>query len=210
MRPMGSTSCGFCLPATFRAQGLVTLSTVYSPAGLAGSISHQQRSWDFPFGAFSSSKVSESFPLGSAHLPFHPTLFPSAEAEGRPVEPRFLGFSPLLESSNESRGLKAPFVGCSLGFFPPEVQGRKPWRRFRPTSSHVLSTKWALQPAVRCTSESRSVPAARRSSSQGKRAGATSSGFLGLHVHRHSGCPFFGLLLHLMPELASRRARGNL
>jgi hypothetical protein len=93
-RPLTGRLRGFCLPASFRPQGLVTLSTVYSPADLADSVSHRQRSWDFPFGAFSSRKVSGSFPPGSTHVPFLPTLFPTAEAAGRPVEPRFLGFGP--------------------------------------------------------------------------------------------------------------------
>jgi hypothetical protein len=34
----GPLSRELCLPATFRPQGLVTLSTVYSPRGRAGSI----------------------------------------------------------------------------------------------------------------------------------------------------------------------------
>jgi len=47
-----------CQPATFRPQGLVTLSTVYSLRTRAGYVSHQQRSWGFvPFEAFSFCKV---------------------------------------------------------------------------------------------------------------------------------------------------------
>jgi len=38
IKPRGSTGRGFYLPATFRPQGLVTLSTVCSPRGPAGSI----------------------------------------------------------------------------------------------------------------------------------------------------------------------------
>jgi len=121
MQADGVHARGFCLPAMFRPQGLATLSTVYSPESRAGCISHRQRSWDFPFGAYSSCKVSEAFPLGSTHLPFLPTLFPSTEAESRPVGPRFLGFSPCQESSDVQRGLKALPAGCSLGFFPPGV-----------------------------------------------------------------------------------------
>jgi hypothetical protein len=53
-----SGSRGLCLPATFRPQGLTTLSTACALARLAGLISCRQRLWDSPFGAFSSSKVA--------------------------------------------------------------------------------------------------------------------------------------------------------
>jgi hypothetical protein len=46
-----STRHGLCLPATFRPQGLATLSTVYSLRSPAGSISRRRHSWAFPFGA---------------------------------------------------------------------------------------------------------------------------------------------------------------
>lgn len=56
-----SGSRGLCLPATFRPQGLATLSTACALARLAGLISCRQRLWDSPFGAFSSSKVALAF-----------------------------------------------------------------------------------------------------------------------------------------------------
>jgi hypothetical protein len=71
-----STSRGLSPPATFRLQGLDTLLTVFSLRSRAGSFSHRQRSWDSPFGAFSSREVSEVLPLGCAHLPFHLSVFP--------------------------------------------------------------------------------------------------------------------------------------
>jgi len=57
-----STIRGFCLPASFRLQGLVALVTVSSRRFRAGSVSRRQRSWDLPFGAFSSHRVSAAFP----------------------------------------------------------------------------------------------------------------------------------------------------
>jgi len=51
-------------PATFRLQGLVTLWAAYALRARAGFISHRQRSWDSPFGAFSFRKVSAAFPGG--------------------------------------------------------------------------------------------------------------------------------------------------
>jgi hypothetical protein len=57
-------------PATFRLQGLATLVTVYSLRGLASLISYRQRSWDSPFGAFSSRVVTGRFRLGRTHVSF--------------------------------------------------------------------------------------------------------------------------------------------
>jgi hypothetical protein len=51
-------------PVTVRLQGLVTLWAVYALRGRAGFVSHRRRSWDSPFGAFSSRKVSDPFPGG--------------------------------------------------------------------------------------------------------------------------------------------------
>lgn len=49
---------GLCLPATFRLQGLATLLTAFSLHCPAGFVSHRRRSWDSPFGAFSTRKVT--------------------------------------------------------------------------------------------------------------------------------------------------------
>jgi len=81
-------------PATVRPQGLVTLSAVYALRARAGLVSSRQRSWDSPCGAFSSRKVPAAFPPGCTHLPFLPSVIPPHEAEGRPNEPRLLGFDP--------------------------------------------------------------------------------------------------------------------
>jgi len=82
-------------PALFRLQGLVTLLAVYALRFRAGSVSHRQRSWDSPFGAFSTRKVSGALPTGCAHLPFRPPVFSVHEALSRPGRPRLLGFSPF-------------------------------------------------------------------------------------------------------------------
>jgi hypothetical protein len=55
----GPLTAGVPRPASFRPQGLITLSAAYSLRARAGSVSHRQRSWDSPFGAFPSHKVSE-------------------------------------------------------------------------------------------------------------------------------------------------------
>jgi hypothetical protein len=64
------------VPASFRLQGLVTLLAAYSRRARAGFVSHRRRSWDSPFGAFSSRKVSAAFPGGRTHIPFHPPVIP--------------------------------------------------------------------------------------------------------------------------------------
>jgi hypothetical protein len=63
-------------PATVRLQGLATLWAVYALRARAGFVSHRRRSWDSPFGAFSSRKVSDPFPGGSTRLPFLPSVIP--------------------------------------------------------------------------------------------------------------------------------------
>jgi len=57
IRARRSTVHGHAQSATFRPQGLVTLSTVSSLQARAGFVSHRQRSWDSPFEAFPSQEV---------------------------------------------------------------------------------------------------------------------------------------------------------
>jgi len=52
---------GFTSPTAFRIQGLATLLTVSALRSRAGFVSHRQRSWDSPFGAFPSRKVFNRF-----------------------------------------------------------------------------------------------------------------------------------------------------
>jgi len=88
----GSTQHGLCLPAMFRLQGLFTLLTVSSPRSLAGSVSHRQRSWDSPSGAFSSRRAAAVSPPDRTHMPFPlPLLLPN-KSEDRTGKPRLLGF----------------------------------------------------------------------------------------------------------------------
>jgi hypothetical protein len=78
-------------PASVRLQGLVTLLAAYALPNRAGSVSHRQRSWDSPFGAFSSRTASGALPPERTHLPFLLPVFPSCETTGRPNRPRLLG-----------------------------------------------------------------------------------------------------------------------
>jgi hypothetical protein len=81
-------------PATFRLQGLTTLLAAYSFRARAGFLSHRRRSWDSPFGAFASRKVSASFRGRRTHVLFFPPVLPSPKALGRPSGPQLLGFYP--------------------------------------------------------------------------------------------------------------------
>jgi len=82
------------LPAhRFRLQGLTTLLTVSSSTNLADLVSDRQRSWDSPFGAFSSGQAPRhscrADPRAVGSCPRHP------RRRRRPrTTPRLLGFVP--------------------------------------------------------------------------------------------------------------------
>jgi hypothetical protein len=117
LRNRGSTSRRFCLPASFRLQGLATLLTAYSPRFRAGFVSHRRRSWDSPFGAFSFRKVSHPFPSGRTHVLFLPSVY--LRRRHRPARQAAVpGFCPFRESLAAKRGVSTPATGCSLGFYP--------------------------------------------------------------------------------------------
>ena len=71
--------------ATFRLQGLATLLTAYSRRAPAGFVSHRRRSWDSPFEAFPSRKVTATFPRGRTHMPFVPSFFPPPKRQAGPT-----------------------------------------------------------------------------------------------------------------------------
>jgi hypothetical protein len=79
--------------ATVRLQGLVTLWAVYALRARAGFVSHRRRSWDSPYGAFSSREVSRSFPSGRTHVPFNPSLFPPPKRWAGPTGRGFWAFT---------------------------------------------------------------------------------------------------------------------
>jgi hypothetical protein len=120
IRERRSTPHGLCLPATFRPQGLATLSTAYSLRTRAGSISHRQRSWDSPFEAFPSREASARFRTNG----------PTYRFSKRPVSRRTPKTTrsaavPGLWSSRESltpgHVFSTPDAGCSLGIHSSRV-----------------------------------------------------------------------------------------
>jgi hypothetical protein len=155
-----SGSRGLCLPATFRPQGLATLSTACTLARLVGLISCRQRLWDSPFGAFSSSKVAPA--LRPPHDPLAvtdkaPPTRTEIHAGCEPCKPGYR----VLPSASPSRHGRV---------FNPSDRRRLPWVSPLSGSSHArLGKHFGLPPLTRlafasvarhdcaCAAESRST-----------------------------------------------------
>jgi len=112
-----STACGFAMPASFRPQGLVTLSAAYSLRARAGLVSYRRRSWDSPFGASSSRKVSSRL-RGEAPTYRFSCRYYRRRSDGPARQAAVSGLLPLRESLAAGRGVNTPTAGCSLGFSP--------------------------------------------------------------------------------------------
>jgi hypothetical protein len=111
-----STGRGLYLPATVRLQGLVTLLTACALRSRAGSISRRRRSWDSPFGAFSSPEGTRGVSAGVDPRTVKPAVSPPAEAGGRPGRPRFLGFHPSGSPWRRAVRLTRPPLDAPMGF----------------------------------------------------------------------------------------------
>ena len=123
--------------------------TVSSLRTRAGSLSHRQRSWDSPFGGFSSRKVSDAFPHSEG-----PTCrFFQRCSRRRSAEPaRWTaapGSCPFPESLAVERGVSPSMAGASRGIHSSRVLLRKPWLGFRPAYSHALCVAGVVTPAPR-------------------------------------------------------------
>jgi len=113
-RDRRSTLRGLCLPATFRLQGLVTLLTVSSLRSLAGFVSHRRRSWDSPFGASSSRKVSGRF--RSEGPTYRSTCrYTLCRNTGPARQAAVPGFQPFRESLATDACLARPPLAAPLG-----------------------------------------------------------------------------------------------
>jgi len=93
--------------------------TAYSLRTRAGFVSHRQRSWDLPFGAFSSRMVSRALPPRSPHLPFRLSVLPSRKRWAGPDRLRFLGFHPFESPWRPGKGLVCQPLDAPLGFTLP-------------------------------------------------------------------------------------------
>jgi hypothetical protein len=132
-----STARGLAEPATFRPQGLATLSAAYSLRARAGLVSYRRRSWDSPFGAFSSHKVSTRLRVEGPTYRFSCRCY-RRRSSGPARQAAVSGLLPLRESLATGRGVSAPTAGCSLGFFPSRACWQWPGSGSRPASSHAL------------------------------------------------------------------------
>jgi hypothetical protein len=151
IRNRRSTSRGLCLPATFRPQGLVTLSTVSALRSRAGFFSRRLRSWDSPFGAFSSRKAVGAFPHRRTHLPSPPASVTTYRS--RRLGPAGRGFWACPSESPwrpnvclARRPLEAPLGFSLLGFTRGNLDrdfARSPLSRF--TASRSPATRPAPQ-----------------------------------------------------------------
>jgi hypothetical protein len=137
LRLEGPPSTGVSMPATFRPQGLVTLSTVFSLRAPASFVSRRRRSWDYPFEAFPSRMVIQPFPIGWTHIPFRTCVLSGADA-GPARRAAVPGLRPIRESLAIRCVVSASAAGCSLGVRPFRVFQQWPCLGFRPNSSHAL------------------------------------------------------------------------
>lgn len=109
---------GTRLPAAFRLPGLITRLTVCSLGVRAGFVSHRQRSWDSPFGAFPSRTVPEAFPLERTHMPIvRPVHIAAHGSEAGPDDCGFWAL-PRTRVPCDRRVISATPAGCSLGLSP--------------------------------------------------------------------------------------------
>jgi hypothetical protein len=178
--------------------------TAYSLRARAGFLSHRQRSWDSPFGAFSSRKVSAAFASGRTHIPFHPSVLPPSKRWAGPNGPRFLGFDPSRSPSRPD-GFNSLTAGCSLGLRPSRVFRLEPCRAFRPGSSLALPqtpTSRPTPPAPRSISQLQ--PGSVRVGRQAARADRTTLvGFGTCPIRSMRAACRPGLLLRLVPRRTS-------
>jgi hypothetical protein len=210
LRDRKSTRRGFAAPARFRLQGLVTLWTAYSFRALAGFVSRRRRSWDSPFGAFSSRKVSAAFPRGCTHVPFRPSVIPPPKRWAGPTSRGFWG-STLPGIPAGQTGFNSPTAGCSLGLYPPRAFRREPGPSVGPGSSLTLLRPRPQGSASPGVSEFRSTLAwpdpPSRQAERPERAAL--SGFLHRYEPAHASVLLPGLWVHLVPRRTSLPTAGT-
>jgi len=132
-----STCRGFAEPATFRPQGLVTLSAAYSLRARAGLVSYRRRSWDSPFGAFSSREVSACLHVEAPTCRFSCRCYRRRRQRAGPAGRGFWALA-LARVPGDRRGVSAPSAGCSRGLCPSRVFRQKPSPGSLPLSSLAL------------------------------------------------------------------------
>jgi hypothetical protein len=197
-----STCRGRCLPATFRPQGLVTLSTAFSLTAPAGFVSRRRRSWDLPFGAFTSREVPACFHASSPTYRFV-QRYSRRRSAGPARWTSVSGPRPSRESLAADMCLARRPPVAPLGF---ALLG---------PSRAPLATDFAAAPLARlrlrppkrrllCATESRSGPAWSCPLPLPKQRTGQNSPFRvsAPYAPGHSNVPAFGLWVHLAPRRA--------
>jgi hypothetical protein len=144
MRARRSTYRGVCRAPLRSALRVWLPSRRFTPSSArAGLLACRQRSWDSPFGAFSSRKVSAASPRGSTHVPFSPSVAPAPPRWAGPTDRGFWAFT-LSRVPGDRHGFRAATAGCSLGLCPLRVSGSR-HRTGRPV---LLPRAWTRRHAV--------------------------------------------------------------
>ncbi len=117
-RLRGPLPRGLPHPATFRPQGLVTLSAAYSLRAPAGSFSHRRRSWDFALRSFLlSAGIRRVSGRKNPHA-VSPVGIPGHRGDWAGPTGRGSWASALPGVPGGQRMISAPTAGCSLGLHP--------------------------------------------------------------------------------------------
>jgi hypothetical protein len=127
------------LPAhRFRLQGLTTLLTAFSSANLANHISGRQRSWAFPFEAFSSRRVSRHSCRADPHAVGFLRRLPIRRIGSAQKDLGSWALLPLRVPCGRSERLGPVTAGGSLGLYPSRGLLPHDCCGFRRKSSYVL------------------------------------------------------------------------
>jgi len=124
-------------PATFRPQGLVTLSAVYALRARAGLVSYRRRSWDFALRSFLLPEGTDRVSAGVNPPTVSPVGAPALLRWAGPTGRGSWAFT-LPGVPGDRHRISAASAGCSLGLHPLRACGSRRRTGFRPRSSHAL------------------------------------------------------------------------
>jgi hypothetical protein len=118
-------------PATFRPQGLATLSAVYALRARAGLFSYRRRSWDFALRSFLLAEGIRRVSAGMNPRTVFPVGSPALLRWAGPTDRGSWAFT-LPGVPGFCHRVSAAKAGCSLGLFPRRACGSKRRMGFRP------------------------------------------------------------------------------
>jgi len=127
-------------PATFRPQGLATLSAAYALRARAGLVSYRRRSWDFALRSFLLPEGTDRVSAGVNPPTVSPVGSPALLRWAGPTDRGSWAFT-LPGVPGGRRRISTASAGCSLGLYPLRACGSKRCTGFRPCSSHALWRK---------------------------------------------------------------------